>query len=111
MGAALANVVLSATWAHLSPVAHLVFARMAMTALDQDGPNGQPGARYYGGHDALVLLLYGQLAAKGTQERERQDRRVLAAVREISKAGGIKQLEEAHRGHHAVYAILVLPGE
>jgi hypothetical protein len=108
VGASLANVVLSATWAHLSPTARLVFARMAMTALDQEGPGGRPACRYFGGRDALVLLLDGELA-EDPLERHRQYRRVWAAVREISDAGGIKLLSSAHRGHQAEYEILVLP--
>jgi hypothetical protein len=110
VGPQLANVVLSATWAHLSPMARLVFARMAMTALDQEGPGGRPARRYFGGRDALVLLLDGELA-EDLRDRHRQYRRVLEAVREISDGGGIKLLRSAHRGHNAEYEILVLARE
>jgi len=105
MGATLAKVVHSATWAHLPPTSRLLFGFMALTALDQD-----KHPRYFGGRDALVLSMDGHLSEK-PDEREGQYRRVRRALEKVKQAGGITPLNTAHTSARAEYELHVLPGE
>ena len=111
VGVSLANVVLSVTWAHLSDAAQLVFARMAMTALDGPSPDGRPAARYFGGRDALVLATDKRGLSDDPEIRELQYKKVQRAIQEITAAGGLKLLKLGNRGCNSEYEIYVLPGE
>ena len=104
MGASLAKVALSPTWAHLPPKAQILFAYMAITAKDDDKP-----PRYFGGRDALVLALYGRLS-DDPKELLGQRQYVRQLIKQVRDAGGLVLMNEGQirAGHgRAEYEIRV----
>lgn len=59
MGIRLVGAALSANWSHLSERARLVLAQMCYVAKDVSTAGHAPST-YWGGHQALILLVLGQ---------------------------------------------------
>jgi hypothetical protein len=107
VGASLAKVVLGPTWADRLPApSRVLFAHMAITAKDHDDP-----PLYFGGRNALVLAVYGALAADPT-ELHAQYRYVRKLLQPIKAQGGIHVQDQSY-GDRTRYEIRVMgrPGE
>ena len=102
MGVSLAKVVLSATWAHLSPPARVLLAHMAIVALDH-----AKDPVYFGGRDALVLALDGKIEDEPTA-RDLQYRRLKRHLEHLKAAGAITTRSHAHRRQRAEYLLQVV---
>lgn len=107
MGANLAKVVLSPLWAgdRLTPPARVLFAHMAVTAMDKDKP-----PTYFGGRQAMVLALFGELPDE-QRERENRYRYVRRLVEQIRAEGGLVLLnaDTIRNGtERAVYEVRVM---
>jgi hypothetical protein len=95
------------TWARLDHRAARCLLVMALTARDRPGPNGEPPAVYWGGHDLLAKALgLCDWDQDPTESDLRVVRRVLAALVE---AGAVKPLNRPRPGVRAEYQLALGP--
>jgi hypothetical protein len=111
MGAQLVAQVL-VYWTDLSDRAFRVLVRMALTALDNDGADGRPAGRYFGGRELLMMSLRAPYVAPDTDPKAHHSLVVQLdrAVKELKKAGAIEPLVEHPRiGRQQVYQLALAP--
>ena len=68
-------------------------------------PDNIGAPTYYGGRDALVRAVYGQLAPKDSKRRENQYRQISENLKKLRETGLIDPLNEGHKGHRVNYRL------
>lgn len=102
MGIKTAGVFLSHEWASLSATARLVVATLAVSTLD-DASDRYSANRYWGGHDSLILRVWG--IESHDDDYSAAKRKLSRAIAELIAAGAITRIESARRGRQAVYEL------
>jgi hypothetical protein len=110
MGIHLAKRLNEIYWLQMIPsyADRLVLHRMAHSALDVPGKNGEPACLYFGGRDPLILALSdGNMPEPKTPAYKTQSRKVSGCIQRLIKAGAIERIEEGRRDHNSVYKLNV----
>lgn len=115
MGAANVGAVLL-TWHDLSHRAHRVLVAMAHLSLD-NGRDGAPARRYWGGTGYLAEVLYGPAGVVGRDERGEAiptpsaQRQVEKCLTELVRAGALRRVVKGAPGRRAEYEVLLVRPE
>ena len=99
-------------WSHLPDLQFRALLRMAHTALDTYGKNGEPPARYYGGHEWIARTWRAPYPDGDSDDEKRKRRNVLnevrRAMRALETAGAVKALDDGQQvrlGHAQAYLL------
>lgn len=105
MGARLAKAALNPHWASLlTDRERLILFAMAITANDTASKNGPP-AVYWGGHDYLILITFGDLPERRSIAHNTARQAVRRAIVTLRKVGAIERIGRPSPGQQARYRI------
>ena len=90
----------------LTHTERLVLVAMALSALDTPSRN-RPAELYFGGEEALVIALDGDLPDHGQPAYRTRTRVVRKIISQLIAVGAIERVEHGHKGQRAVYRLIL----